>query len=232
MFNIKLTVFVFALCSLKAQDASSTDVQKQAISTSADTSIMIALTNLGSERRIPIGIVLEPGKPHQLCEEHRQVTIRDRPISEFLDALLAHSDYSWSVNDGVIVIRPAPALDQLNRVLSMKFDRFGGMQTTMQGLGITLNAWIYSRLHPDAKGYAMNILSSLDAEQFPDFEVRDASVEQILNKIVSLGDKGMWLLQMQQGSKNAENVDLHTYSYKDDVVALHMICSAIAADGK
>lgn len=227
MSNITLAIFVFALSSLRAQDVLSMDLQKQTISTSVDTSIMRALTNLGNDRRIPIGIVLETGNPHQLCEDNRQVTIRDRPISDFIDELLAHSNYAWSVNNGVIVIRPAHVTDQLNRVLSIKFDRFGGIQTTMQGLGIVLNTWVYSRLHPEAKGYGGDILSSLDADQFPHFEVRDASVEQILNKIVSLGSKGMWLFQLDKDFEHNRNVDLNTYSYKDDANALLSICGTI-----
>ncbi len=232
MSNITLAVFVFALSSLKAQGVSSMDLQKQTISTSVDTSIMLALTNFGNERRIPIGIVLETGNPHQLCEKHRQVTVRDRPISDFIDELLAHSTYAWSVNDGVIVIRPAHVTDQLDRVLSIRFDRFGGhdargIQTTMQGLGIILNSWVYSGLHPEAKSYGGDILSSLDAEQFPNFEVRDASVEQILNKIVSLGSKGMWLFQLDKDFEHNRNVDLHTYSYEDDANALLSICGTI-----
>lgn len=203
------------------------DLKKQTISTSVDASIMHALTNLGNDRRIPIGIVLETGNPHQLCEENRQVTIRNRPISDFIDELLAHSNYAWSVTDGVIVIRPAHVTDQLNRVLSITFDRFGGIPTTMQGFGIVLNTWVYSELHPEVKGYGGNILSSLDADQFSHFEVRDSSVEQILNKIISLGTKGMWLFQLDKDFEHNKNVDLHTFSYKDDTNALLSICSTI-----
>ena len=220
-------MFVFALSSLKAQGVFSMDLQKQTISTSVDTSILRALTNLGNHRRIPIGIVLETGNPHQLCEENRQFTIRDRPISDFLDELLAHSNYIWSVKDGVIAIRPAHVTDQQNRVLNIRFDKFGGMPTTMQGLGIVLSTWIYSELHPEDHGYVGDILASLDAEQFPHFEVRDASVEQILNKIVSLGSKGMWLFQLDKNFEHKRNVDLYTLSYKDDANALLSICSTI-----
>jgi hypothetical protein len=228
MFRVILSVCLFSLVTGKARDVSSSDLQKQPISISVNTSILQALINFGSYTRTPIGIVLETGKPHRLCEENRQVTVRDRPLSEFLDELLAHSNYAWSVEDGVILVRPAHVTDQLNRVLSIKFDRFGGIPSTMQGLGIVLNNWIYSRLHPEVGGFAGDILSSPDAETFPNFEVRDASVEQILNKIVSLGSKGMWLFQLDKDFEHNRKVDLHTYSYKDDTNALQGICSAIS----
>ena len=188
---------------------------------------MLTLTKLGNDRRIPIGIVLEKGNPHQLCEENRQVSIRDRPISKLVNELLARSNYVWSVNNGVIVIRPAHVTDEVNRVLSIKFDSFGGGQTTMQGLGILLSTWVNWRLHPEAKGYLGDILSSPDADQFPHFEVRDATVEQTLNKIVSLGSKGMWLFELDKDFGHNRNVDFHTYSYKDDANALLSICGTI-----
>ncbi len=147
-------------------------------------------------------------------------------MSEFLDELLAQSNYVWSLDAGVIVIRPTHLADQVSRVLNMKFDRFGGMQMTMQGLGITLKGWIYSRLHPEARGFATNIISSLDAEQFPQLEVRDASVEQILKQIVSLGSKGIWLFRLHQDFEHDKDIDLHIYSYKDDALALQTICSS------
>ncbi len=235
MLQVILSMCLFAgiTGTGQARDVLSSDLQKQTISVSVDTSILQALINFGSQTRIPIGIVLETEKPHQMCEENLQVTIRDRPMSEFLDALLARSNYAWFVKDGVIVIRPAHVPDKINRVLNMKFDKFGGEPgMTMQGSGIILSAWIYGRLHPEVGGYGGDILSSADAETFPDFVVRDASVEQILDKIASLGSKGMWFLQMRQDQQHKEDINLHTYSYKDDVFGLSTICSDISSKSK
>ncbi len=143
MVKVKLAICLFTISSLKAQDVPSADVQRQRISISVDSSILLALSKFGSERHIPIGIVLETNKPHKLCEEARQVTIRDRPLSEFLDALLARSDYAWSAEDRVIVVHPTHIADQVSRVLNIKIDQFGPfalLPTTMQTLGILLAA--------------------------------------------------------------------------------------------
>jgi len=227
MLRTTLALCLSAIASIEAQAASSVDLQKQTISTSVDTSILRALIKFGSETRIPIGIVLDTVKPEKLCEEHRQFTLQSRPMSEFLNRLLAQSSYVWLFDQGVILVRPAHLPDRVSQVLEMKFDRFGGIPTTMQGLGITLSGWIYSRLHPEASGFAGDILSSPDAEQFPKFEVRDASVEQILNQIVLLGSKGIWLLRLSQDFEHNKDIDLHTYSYKDDAPALQATCSSM-----
>jgi hypothetical protein len=227
MANKKLILFLLAFSSVKAQDVSPTDLKKQIISISIDASIMSVLTTFGNDRHIPIGLVLGTGNPHQLCQENRQFTVRGRPISDFMDELLVHSDYAWSVNDGVIVIRPEHVSEQLTRVLSIRFDRFGGIPTTMQGLGIVLNTWVYSELHPEVNGYGGNIVSSLDSNQFAHFEAKHASVEQILNGIVSLGNKGLWLFKLDKDFQQNRNVEFHTYSYKDDANALLSICGNI-----
>ncbi len=226
MFKRTVASFLFAFTSIQARNVSVLDPQKQTVSISVDTSVLAALVKLGSYTHAPIGIVLDAGKPEKLCEEHRQISVQDRPMSEFLDELLTQSNYVWSLDGGVIVIRPAHLSDQVSRVLNMKFDKFGGMQTTMQGLGIILTGWIYSRLHPGA-GSAGDILSSPDAEQFS-MDTRNASVEQILNQIVLLGSKGIWLFWLRQDFEHNKDIDLHTDSYKDDVGILPTICSFIS----
>lgn len=224
MFAKVVAAFVLVCATIQPRNMPMLDPQKQTISISVDTSVLAALVKLGSYTRTPIGIVLDAGKPDKLCGQNREITAQDRPMSEFLDELLAQSGYVWSLDGGVIVIRPAHLADRVSRVLSMKFANFGGTQTTMQGLGIILKQWVYARLHPEAGGFAGDILSSPDAEQFPQLDARNASVEQILNQIVTLGSKGMWLFQLSQDFEHNRGIDLHTYSYKDDANALLAIC--------
>jgi hypothetical protein len=226
MLGRTLAAFLLAFTSIQARDLSALDPLKQTVSISLDTSVLGGLVKLGSDTHTPIGIVLDAGKPDKFCGQNRKVTVRDKPVADVLDDLLTQSNYVWSLDGGVIVIRPAHVSDQAGRVLNIKFDRFGGMQTTMQGLGIILAGWIYSRLHPGA-GVAGDILSSPDAEQYPQLGMRNASAEEILNQIVSLGSKGIWLFRLSQNFEHNKNVDIYTYSYKDDAHALQTICSAL-----
>jgi hypothetical protein len=229
MIKATLAVCLFTISSIRAQDVPSADVQKQHISIAVDTSILLALSKFGSEKRIPIGIVLETNKPRQLCEETRQVTIRDEPLSDFLDALLARSGYAWSAEDSVIVVHPTHIADQVSRVLNIKLDEFGPfalLPTTMQSLGILLASRTFSELHPENKSSAGSILSSSDAEHFPDFLARNATVKQVLNEIVKLGSKGMWIFRLDQDFEHKRDIELHTYSYKDDANTLRTICSS------
>jgi hypothetical protein len=226
MFAKAVAASVLVCATIQSRNLPMLDPQKQTMSITVDTSVLAALAKLGSYTRTPIGIVLTAGKPNNLCGQNRKISVHDRPIDASLDELLAKSGYIWSLDNGVIVIRPAQSSDQVSRVLNLKFDRFGGMQTSMQGVGIILANQIFMRLHPEA-GVIGDILSSPDAEQFPQLDARNASVEQILNQLVTLGSKGMWFLQLSQGFEHNRDFDLHTYSYKDDANALLAICGDI-----
>lgn len=202
------------------------DPHTQTVSISVNTSILPAAIKFGTDTHTPIGIVLDTDKPETLCEEYRHFAVQDTPVPEFLNHLLAGSDYFWAFEGQVVVIRPTHLSDQTRRVLDMTFDRFGGMRTTMQGLGTTLHGWIYSKLNPGS-GFAGEILSSLDSEHFAQFNMQNASVEQILNAIVSLGSKGIWVIQLPKDFERKKDVDLHTYSYKDDAHSIQAICESI-----
>ncbi|MDQ6734052.1 MAG: hypothetical protein M3Z35_08045 [Nitrospirota bacterium] len=225
MLKTTLVAVILAATTIQGHDSSVLDPTKQTVSISVDTPVLVALVKLGTETHTPMGIVLNAGKSEKLCEEHRHASVQDRPMSEFLRDILAQSNYAWTLEEGVIVIKPVHLTDQVSRVLNMKFDKFGGMQMTMQARGVILTGWIYSRLHPGA-GIAGDILSSPDAEQLS-MDVRNASVEQILNRIVSLGSKGIWFFQLRPDFEHNKDIDVHTYAYRDDAPVLQTICSGI-----
>lgn len=94
----------------------------------------------------------------------------------------------------------------------------------MQGLGVVLSGYIQSRLEPE-KGFAGNVLSSTQSAMVKPFRLENA-VKQIANHIVSLDEKGVWILRTApEGQSQAEKVQLKIYGYKDDAAILaHMGC--------
>jgi len=89
------------------------------------------------------------------------------------------------------------------------------MRTTIQGLGVLLANRITVILHP-GQGYVGHISSSLEAETIPPFNLRDVTVEEAANFIVSRGAKGVWILYP---TSEAE-VSVRTFGYKDDASVL------------
>ena len=202
------------------------DIQRQVSITMIDQNIMQTLVRLGSQESIPIGIVLD--KTNALCNQRKSVTAVNRALGQVMTDLLAASGEVWSVEDGVIEVKPKQVSEASVHILNMTFSEYRSMDTTIQGLGIILSGNIYSRVNP-RQGYAGNILSSLDAEKVPAFRLQNVSVKQIANHIISLGNKGMWIFypQPEDAQQNiAQHVQLSTYGYKDDKRVLETVsCS-------
>src|SRR6266478_2802491 len=65
--------------------------------------------------------------------------------------------------------------------------------STMQELGAYLWQSVYYSFHP-TEGTMMEILSGTNSVPIPPFEMHNATVEQILNRIVKEGGGGVWVL--------------------------------------
>lgn len=193
-----------------------------------DQDILHALLRLGSQERIPMGIVLD--NENTLCGARKTIEVTNVSLAQVMKTMLVGSYDTWGTNDGVITVKPKQIPDATARVLNMKFDKFGGGHTvtTIQGIGSVLSGWIDSTLHP-GQGFAGDILSSPDSERIRPFTLRKASVEKILDYTVSLGSKGVWILHQPTVDSRGRfsDVDLHTYGYKDDSWVLKTLsCSA------
>ena len=167
------------------------------------------------ENRIPLGVVLSPQAG--LCDSTKTVTLKNVPIGRVFDGLLAGSDYGWFVEDGVFVVRPRTLPASSANMLGLKFEQFTGMKTTIQGLGIILAGYIHGKLRPD-EGYAGDILASNNAESVGPLDLRDVTVKQIANQIVSLDGKGAWILYPvpEDPARAIDARRLYVYGYSDD----------------
>lgn len=185
-------------------------------------SLLRSIIQLGAQESVPIGIVFDT--EGGLCKQHQNINLPRTTLSQVMNTILSGSNYSWQIKAGVVEIRPQQVPESTRRVLEMTFDRFGTIKTTIQGMGIILSGQIFSRIHP-GQGYAGNILSSVDAEEVPPFELLNVSTEEILNHIISTGSKGVWILYPPTDTidKNDTYGKLRTYGYKDDLSTLRKL---------
>ncbi len=217
--------FLPRLVSLEAQAPG--DLSQRTFDVTVDRLTPIqALIQFGMENHVPMGIVL--GSTQALCGEPRKLSLKRATIRQVTRELLAGSDYSASIEDGVVVVKPNDMPETSGRILTIKHERFGGMKTTMQGLGILLAASIHQYLHP-TEGFAGNIMSGADAENVPPFVLSNATTEQIADHIVTLEGKGAWILfpprdEAAEASNNAP--PFHIYGYSDDRQALSRLSCA------
>jgi hypothetical protein len=198
------------------------DIKKYISIAKPSQSALQLLIQVGLQEHIPLGIVLDgTGK---LCTLPKGMTTKDVTVEQLLNTLLSDSSYIWLVKDGVIEVAPKQMPKSAQQVLDIRFDRFSSMKTTIQGMGNVLVDRISSHFHP-GQGFAGFIVSSPDAEKVPDFTLSNASTEQILSHLVSLGNKGIWILSPPAEPSKQTYDQLNTYGYKDDAWALgHVPC--------
>jgi hypothetical protein len=180
-----------------------------------DVNSLQGILRFGTENHVPVGIILN--SQVSLCNSSRKVSLKSASIGSVMDTLLVASEYVWSIDDGVLMVRPRNLPESSSYVLNLKFERFTGMKSTIQGLGIILNGYIYGKLRP-TEGYAGDILQSPDSEQVGPLDLSNATVTQIANHIVSLDGKGVWVLYPipENTSQIAAVRRLFIYGYSDD----------------
>lgn len=186
-----------------------------------NTTPLQALVSFSSQNRLPLGIVLSD-QP-SLCTPQKRISFVNVTAENVLDGVLLDSGYHWLMENGVFVVKPVPADAMIDRVLQLRYPRFQTMDTTMQGLGVILSGYIQASLDP-SQGFAGNILSSSESTRVKPFVLENLSVEQIANYIVSLDEKGAWVLSTEPQKPNRK-ISLNIYGYKDNASILaHFPC--------
>lgn len=224
-FFIGIVALIFGVSAALSAETAKSQSGPELFSIEAhNTTSLQALMDFSAQNHVPLGIVLADHP--SLCIPQTKLVLKNVTLEKILDTLLLHSGYTWSSRHGVYLIKPDLAAEQAGGILQLKYSRFESMETTMQGLGVVLSGYIQSRLEPD-KGFAGNILSSTQSTTVKPFRLENVTVEQIANYIVSLDEKGVWILRTApEGQSPAEKVALKIYGYKDDAAILaHMGCA-------
>lgn len=173
------------------------------------------LVRFASENHVPVGIIIS--QTNGLCGQFKNIDLDGASVEQVLNAMIPSPEYIWSKEGEVFVIGPSSLPETSRFLLQLRLDRFSSMSTTIQGLGIILSSRIYGLLHPGA-GYAGNIVSPVDAEKINPFTLDNVNVEQTANYIVSLGNRGLWILYPVPGDHQhiADIPRLYTFGYADD----------------
>ncbi len=220
-----LFVFVGIVCVNSLCQQTDKEAVKPKLFTVNLTNItpMQGLVRFGTENHVPIGIVVGPSTG--LCSPLRNIDLANAPAERVLDTLIPGPEYVWSNEGGVFVIKPRTLPENSQFLLQLRFDHFGTLRTTIQGLGIILAARIRGLLHP-SEGFAGNILSSPDAEQVNPIKLENATVEEIANHIVLQASKGLWILYRVPKEPLQIAQHIFTYGYSDDAGILsNLSCS-------
>jgi hypothetical protein len=160
----------------------------------------------GRQSRNPLGIILGED-PTLLSKIQRTYRLEKVDTKAALLEAIAGTGYSLKEEDNVFVLVAGDLTFRQRQLLSHEFSEFrSGSGETMVKLGTELTMWIKTEIdHED--GFGGSILSSTNDERFTLGAIPASTTEELANRIVSLGSKGMWVLTMDAFERDEERTD-------------------------
>jgi len=162
----------------------------------------------GRQTRIPIGLVLGLN-PSRLEKPQRSYDLEGVTAQNALTEAIRDTGYSLREDDGVQVLIAGDLTPSQKNILYLQYANFQS-SGTMAVMAANLTGWMWMATHPGS-GYGGSTLGSTNDERFTLGEMPSATTEEIANKIVSQGSKGMWIL------RTAPNDTHNTSDYQVDV---------------
>ena len=146
------------------------------------------------QTRIPIGLTM--GRDRSVLEETKRafdlqgVDAR----SALLDAL-RDTDYTIKEENLVFVLTAGDLTARQRDLLAHLYSDFKSeSNSTMVELGVSLTMWMRAAIDPQ-RGSMASIGGSTNDEHFTLEAIPSATTEEIANRIVSLGSRGMWIFR-------------------------------------
>jgi hypothetical protein len=166
----------------------------------------------GRQTRIPIGVVL--GKDPSLLSKPRRYDLEKVTARDALLEAIRSTDYSIREEGGVLELIAGDLAPRQNGLLLLHYSNFklGG---TLVEMGVFLTGWMWAVIRPGL-GFMTSIAGSTNDEQFSGEAIPSATTEEIANKIVSLGSKGMWILRTSPDLTNDpsnDKVEIEPYQH-------------------
>ena len=196
MRTIAIAVVLFCICSvLDGQSGSAATIgpsRRVPFFAVKQRNLIDALLSFGQHEHIPIGIECIDKAAFQ-----RSVTIelRERTVGEILDAITHPFGYRWSIVGSVVSVTHDGALVGKSNLLNTRIPQFRIGETSMHEASLALNIHLYFVLNPHSRGIAGDSPGGNFAFRVGPFDLKNATVRNILNQIISQHSNGAWVVQ-------------------------------------
>jgi len=160
-----------------------------------------ALLQLGQEQQIPIGIEYIDATAFR-----NRITLyeQDTTVGKLLDTITHAQGYFWLPEGNVVTVTRNGALQGRKNLLNLRVSEFTiAREVTLQAASQQLLGKLYFALHPHA-GIIGDYPSGNPQFRVGPWTMRNATVRQILNRIVSEHNNGAWVVQQAPWNMDKE----------------------------
>jgi hypothetical protein len=151
-----------------------------------------AFLSFGGQEHIPIGIEYIDKAAFQ---EHISVECREHNVKEILDAITRLVGYRWFIKGPVVLVTHNGALVGKSNLLNTRIPQFRIGETSMHEASLALSLHLYFVLNPNSDGIAGDSPGGNLAFRVGPFDLKNTTVRDILNQIVSQHLNGAWVVQ-------------------------------------
>jgi hypothetical protein len=152
-----------------------------------------ALLQLGQEQRVPIGIeYIDAAAFRNRITLH----VRNSTMGILLGTITHGQGYYWFKQGEVVIVTHRGAPQGRKNLLNTRISEFTiGKEITLQAASLQLLLHLYFVLHPNSTGIAGDYPGGNANFRVGPLNMRNATVRQILNRIVSQHRNGAWAVQ-------------------------------------
>jgi hypothetical protein len=189
---LAIIVLLGWLCGMNAQSDNTTRLNQAVVGFQARGEAGLqTILRLGETAEVPVGVVRADDS---LCRDKIDLSVQKDTVANIMSKVISQTpDYRWLTRDGVVIIEPKSISADTAEFLDIVIPRYAAPESTLQELAAFLLTDVRGVLRPN-EGTAADILSSSNEARTKPFEMRDATVEQILNRMVKQGQGGAWIL--------------------------------------
>ncbi len=186
--------------------------------------LIVPAIALARRDRIPAGVIVGRESYCALVPNLAQ-SFATGTVKEAFAEIAKATGGSVTTDGKVLVLRVGTPPKRLSKALSFKFPRFPKVDGTLPDLGALLDGWMLSTL-PENNGFGSSIGISPGEETLHLPESTNVSVQEVADKMVSLGSKGIWIAMdtNDDSSDSARTMSIDLYSYANTQVTTQMEC--------
>jgi len=151
-----------------------------------------ALLSFGGQEHIPIGIEYIDKAAFQM---RISVEFLERNVKEILDAITHPVGYRWLINGPVVLVTHDGALVRESNLLNTRIPQFRIGEASMHEASLALSLHLYFVLNPKSGGIVGDSPGGNLAFRVGPFDLKNTTVTDILNQIVSQHSNGAWIVQ-------------------------------------